>query len=124
MRSATVVLPVPGLPVKLMCSVGASCARPSLLPRPLDEQQRGGLADALLDRREPDQLAVELFQHLGDAGFLQLLAQVDRSRSAARARAQSLFNDVGAGSVNQRSRRRKRGSGAPGGGGARRSPRA
>ena len=29
MRSATVVLPVPGLPVKLMCSVGVSCARPS-----------------------------------------------------------------------------------------------
>src|SRR5690606_8146606 len=30
MRSATVVLPVPGLPVKLICSVGVSCARPML----------------------------------------------------------------------------------------------
>ena len=30
-RSATVVLPVPGLPVKLMCRVGVSCARPSFL---------------------------------------------------------------------------------------------
>ena len=30
MRIATVVLPVPGLPVKLMCRVGGSVARPSL----------------------------------------------------------------------------------------------
>ena len=63
MRSATVVLPVPGLPVKLMCSVGAPAARPSCSRARVDQQQRGDLADALLHRREADQLAVELVEH-------------------------------------------------------------
>ena len=58
-RSATVVLPVPGLPVKLMCSDGAPRGEPELRARAVDQQQRGDLADALLHRREADQLAVE-----------------------------------------------------------------
>ena len=61
---ATVVLPVPGRPVKLMCSVGRSALEPDLLAQPRHQQQRGDLADARLHRRQPDQLAVELVQHL------------------------------------------------------------
>ncbi len=37
----------------------------------VDQQQRGDVADALLDRRQADQLAVELRQQLGDAGGRQ-----------------------------------------------------
>jgi hypothetical protein len=44
----------------------------------VDHQQRSGLADALLDRRQADQFAIELAQHLGDAGLLELLGKVDR----------------------------------------------
>ena len=57
MRSATVVLPVPGLPVNDMCSVGGVGVRPSALADALDQQQRGDLADALLHRRQADELA-------------------------------------------------------------------
>ena len=46
MRSATVVLPVPGLPVKDICSVGVSAVRPSAAAHPVDDQQRANLADA------------------------------------------------------------------------------
>ena len=65
MRSATVVLPVPGLPVKHMCSVGDVGRQAHALADALDQQQRRDLADAGLDRREADQLAVELIEHLG-----------------------------------------------------------
>ena len=65
--SATVVLPTPGLPVKLMCRVGVSCANPQFLPRAIHQQQRGGLADALFDRREADQFAVKFFEDFRDA---------------------------------------------------------
>ena len=68
MRSATVVLPVPGLPVKFMCSVGVSWTRPKLRRRAFDQQQRRDLADALLDRLQADEFAVELVEHLLDAG--------------------------------------------------------
>ncbi len=60
MRSATVVLPVPGLPVKHMCSDGRSAARPHRVAQAVDHEQRRDLADARLDGRERDQLAVEL----------------------------------------------------------------
>jgi hypothetical protein len=62
MRSATVVLPVPGLPVKHMCRLGAGACRPSPA-QPVDDQQRRDVADALLDRRQADQVAVELGEH-------------------------------------------------------------
>ena len=64
MRSATVVLPVPGLPVKLMCRVGVSRGQAESRRDAIDQQQRRDLADALLDRREADELAVELVEHL------------------------------------------------------------
>jgi hypothetical protein len=41
-----------------MCSVGVSCASPQALAGALDEKQRRDLADTLLDRREPDELAI------------------------------------------------------------------
>ena len=63
MRIATVVLPVPGLPVKLMCSDGACAARPRLRAQLVDHQQRGDVADALLDRHQADQVAIEFVDH-------------------------------------------------------------
>jgi hypothetical protein len=38
----------------------------------LDEEERGGLADAAFDRREADQGAVELVEDLANAGGLIL----------------------------------------------------
>ena len=58
-RCATVVLPVPGLPVKLMCSDGGSACMPMRATRPLDEQQGGDLPDAGFDRLQSDEIAVE-----------------------------------------------------------------
>ena len=69
------VLPVPGLPVKLMCRVGAATLEAEFRPHAIDQQQRRDLADALLDRREADQLVVELFQHRADAGLRELLGR-------------------------------------------------
>ena len=47
-----------------------------LLAGALDHKQRRDFADARLDRRKADQLAVQLVQHLGDAGFLVVPAQI------------------------------------------------
>ena len=85
MRSATVVLPVPGLPVKGHVQRRRIRRQAELLAGPLDEQQRRDVADAVLDRREPDELAVELVEHLGDADF-ELLAQIDGLRGSVRLR--------------------------------------
>ena len=71
MRSATVVLPVPGLPVKLMCSDGAPAASRMSRAHLVDDEQRGDLADALLDRREADQLGIELVEHGLHAGLVR-----------------------------------------------------
>ena len=87
MRTATVVLPVPGLPVKLMCSVGACAVRPKRCAHAVDQQQRRDLADALLDRGEADQLVVELLQHRPDARLRELGGEVDPAgRRGARPR--------------------------------------
>jgi hypothetical protein len=43
----------------------------------VDHQQRGDVADALLDRRQPDQLALELVEH----GFDLARWPADRRRS-------------------------------------------
>ena len=72
MRNATVVLPVPGLPVKHMCRVGAPARQPHALAQAIHEQERGDLADARLHRDEPDQLAVELVEEFLDVGGLEL----------------------------------------------------
>ena len=58
MRSATVVLPVPGLPVK-PCAAWAGRTRARPVREPLHQQKRRDLANALLDRREPDEIAIE-----------------------------------------------------------------
>ena len=39
------------------------------IARLVDEQQRGDLSDAGFHRRQADQLAVELLEHLGDAAL-------------------------------------------------------
>ena len=78
MRSATVVLPVPGLPVKDICSVGVSAVSPSCSPHPFDHQQRGDFADARLDRLQADQLAIELVENLLDARAFEFGAQIGR----------------------------------------------
>ncbi len=75
MRSATVVLPVPGLPVKLMCSDGAPARELHVAAHLVDDQQRGDLADALLDRREADQLGIELVEHGLHAGSSDVAGQ-------------------------------------------------
>ena len=60
MRSATVVLPVPGLPVKHMCSVGVCAVQARFSAQLVDHQQRGDVADAGFHRRQADsQIAVE-----------------------------------------------------------------
>ena len=75
-RSATVVLPVPGLPVNDMCNVGTR-RQVHALADTLDQQQRGDLANSRLDRLQPDQFAVELIEHLADADLVEFAAQVD-----------------------------------------------
>ena len=77
MRSATVVLPVPGLPVKLMCSVGGSWARPSAARARSTSSSAAISRMRRLDRRQADQLAVELVQHRADAGRFEVLAEVE-----------------------------------------------
>jgi hypothetical protein len=42
----------------------------------LDNQQRSDLSNALFDRLEADQFAVEFFQDLGNAGVIELLGKV------------------------------------------------
>jgi hypothetical protein len=85
MRSATVVLPVPGLPVKDMCSEGDPATRPSCAGA-LDEQKRGDVADPRLHRFESDELAVELVQHLVHLRAREQRAQVDALGRTAGAR--------------------------------------
>ena len=80
MRTATVVLPVPGLPVKLMCRVGACERETEFRPHAIDQQQGRDLADALLDGGEADQLVVELLQHRADARLRELLGEIDLRR--------------------------------------------
>ncbi len=80
MRVATVVLPVPGLPVKLMCSVGASDVRPNFARTRSTSSSAAISRMRLLDRREADQLVVELLQHRPDAGLRELPGEADRRR--------------------------------------------
>jgi hypothetical protein len=85
MRIATVVLPVPGLPVKHMCSDGA-CVLPApvLSAQLVDDQQRGDVADALLHRHQADQVAVELVHHRFDLALRQHLGHGARRWQPAR----------------------------------------
>ena len=53
-----------------MCSDGAP-RQAHALAQPVDQQQRRDLADAGLDRRQPDQLAIELRRALLDADGLE-----------------------------------------------------
>ena len=76
-RSATVVLPVPGLPVNDMCSVGRLGRKAEVAAQLVDQQQGGDLADARLHGLEADQVAVELLQHLADAGLAVGRVEVD-----------------------------------------------
>ena len=61
-RRATVVFPVPGLPVKLMCRVGRWEPRPSL-PAADRSEQRCDLTDPPFHRRQRDQLVIDLLQN-------------------------------------------------------------
>ncbi len=54
--------------------------KPKFLPRAVDQQQRRGLADALLDRREADQVPVEFVQNFGDAGGAEVGGEIDEAR--------------------------------------------
>ena len=71
MRIATVVLPVPGLPVKHMCRTGSLRLQAQIHAQPVDHQQRGDVADAALDRLQPDQIAIELVHHRADLALRQ-----------------------------------------------------
>ena len=85
MRRATVVLPVPGLPVKTLQRrrLGGEAE-----PRrsPIDDEQRANLADAQLDRSEADQLAIELVKNLLRVRLAQFMAQIDCFRSGGGSR--------------------------------------
>ena len=50
------------------------------LTRPVHDEQRCGLADALFDRLEPDQFPVELVEHLSDPGVPKITGEVDGRR--------------------------------------------
>ena len=80
MRTATVVLPVPGLPVKLMCNVGVCEASPNFDRTAIDQQERRDLADALLDRREANEFIVKLLKHRTHARLRELFRQVGLHR--------------------------------------------
>ena len=83
MRSATVVLPVPGLPVKLMCSVGVSDEMPSFL------RSRSTRSSAAISRMRfltgfrPTSSRSSLLEHLVDVRCLELRLQVDQRRRLA-----------------------------------------
>ena len=77
---ATVVLPVPGFPVNDMCSDGGDADRPWVDAHALDEEQRGDLVHAVLDRHESDELAVECIEDLPDARCLVLALEIDSRR--------------------------------------------
>jgi hypothetical protein len=66
MRSATVVLPVPGLPVRRRARLQAFASAELV-----DQQQRGNVADAALHRRQTHQLGVEAFQDSARTGRLE-----------------------------------------------------
>ena len=51
-----------------MCSVGGPAASPTCSRARVDQQQSRDLANALLDRREPDEIAVELGDGRADIG--------------------------------------------------------
>ena len=51
-------------------------------PAAVDEQERRDVADARLHRREADQVALELVEHVGHAGLARERVQVDRLRRA------------------------------------------
>jgi hypothetical protein len=61
-----------------MCKVRPGGAETEPGPQPVDEQERGDLADAGLDRGEPGQVGVELVEHLVDVGVGAFLGEVDR----------------------------------------------
>ena len=82
MRSATVVLPVPGLPVNDMWRDGAPALSPRSRRRLVDQQQRGNVANAALDRREAYQLAIEPLQDLTDVGIPESGVEIESLRLA------------------------------------------
>ena len=49
-----------------MCSVGCSDCKPARLPQLGDDQERGDLTNARLDRRETDEFRIELFEDVVD----------------------------------------------------------
>src|ERR1700730_7065525 len=61
-------------------SISPMCMATVLLsvprPEPVDQQQRGDLADPGLDRGQPDELPVELIQHRREPLGLLLLTQL------------------------------------------------
>ena len=52
--------------------------------QPVDDQQRGNVADALLHRREPDQVAVDVVEHRLDLRIRQHLGDGARRRRLGR----------------------------------------
>ncbi len=75
--SATVVLPVPGLPVNDMCRVGNVGRQRHLLPDALDQQQRRDLTNAGLHGLQADQFGIELVEHLADAEVGEFGPEID-----------------------------------------------
>ncbi|MGF6605446.1 hypothetical protein OKW45_000346 [Paraburkholderia sp. WSM4175] len=87
MRSATVVLPVPGLPEKEAHMQGRRAARETQRsPRALDQQMRGDLANARFHGREPDQIAIEFAEHVADARVAVQRREVDVGRGGVAVR--------------------------------------
>ena len=76
-RSATVVLPVPGLPVEHMCRLGRSRIEAETPAHLVDEQQRRDFADPRLDGDEADEFPVKTVEDLVHGGVGPLGGEVD-----------------------------------------------
>ena len=75
-RSATVVLPVPGRPVNDMCRRGGGLET-HLLAGPVDHQQGSDLTDPGLHRPQTHQIPIQLIEHRLNAGPFMGSTQID-----------------------------------------------
>ena len=98
MRSATVVLPVPGAPVKHMCRLGRAASRPNPAGSRSTRSSSRDVLGPPLDGHQADQVVVECAEHFVDAGGLALLGERDQGFRGKPARRRSgwPFQAVGA----------------------------
>ena len=84
MRSATVVLPVPGVAGEAHVQRRRLRVETERAACAIDREQCGDLANAILYRRETDQLAIQTVEQVEDTGFGTERMQVDLGRHLRR----------------------------------------